>query len=64
MQLANKVEKMLDDEQNNDQGKEIMNRCHEKITGIDAKVQQCPMFPIYFKYAAIATQPCTYLADD
>ena len=37
MQLANKVEKMLEDEQNNYQGKDIMIRCHEKITGIDAR---------------------------
>ena len=37
MHLANEIEKMLDDEQNNNHGKEIMIRCHGKITGIDAK---------------------------
>ena len=28
---------MLDDEQNDDHGKEIVIRCHGKITGIDAR---------------------------
>ena len=28
---------MLDDEQKNNHGKEIMFRCHGKITGIDTK---------------------------
>ena len=37
MQLANEVEKMLDDEQNDNHGKEIVIRCHGKITGIDAR---------------------------
>ena len=37
MHLANQIEQMLDDEQNNNHGKEIMIRCHGKITGIDAK---------------------------
>ena len=37
MHLANQIEQTLDDEQNNNHGKEIMIRCHGKITGIDAK---------------------------
>ena len=37
MHLAKQIEQMLDDEQNNNHGKEIMIKCHRKITGIDAK---------------------------
>ena len=48
MHLAKQIEQMLDHEQNNNHGKEIMIRCHVKITGIDAKsiYSQC-ILPVF-----------------
>ena len=35
MHLANQIEQMLDDEQNNNYGKEIIISCHGKITELN-----------------------------